>query len=289
VTKDNKQKPDAAAADAAKQGQAAAPAEGAAPKKKGLMPMLMLGGGGLLLLAIVVAGTLYVIKPKATADGTGDQAAVTDSTKTKSEAGAEKKAGAEKAEATASKDSLTKSEGELKVSDPTATPELTAKEIDSADFMPAAVDTAEAMAALSKSIQVMDEANKSAQQEAAKSIEEDSAQEPAWMKKARESLAQKESALNARESALNKKDQQISAKLLKLEQASNDRVVNLAKLYDGMEAAAVAKLMANLDDSIVVALIPRMKQKNASDVLSMIPPVRAAAISKQIITIADEK
>jgi flagellar motility protein MotE (MotC chaperone) len=268
VTKDTKQKPDAAAADAAKSGQAPAGADAAAAgKKKGIMPMLMLGGGGLLLLAIVVAGTLYV---------------TVDSTSAKTAAKPDEKGSPKE------KTDSTLAAGESKPTESHGT-EVAEKNPDSADFIPATVDTAAAMAALSKSIQIMDEANKAAQDEELKSNPEDSIKEAAWIAKARETITQKENALSAREAALNKKEQQITAKLMKLEQATSDRVTNLAKLYDGMEGAAVAKLMANLEDSIVVSLIPRMKQKNASDVLTLLPPVRAAAISRQILTIADEK
>ncbi|MFZ1683209.1 MAG: hypothetical protein WAU88_03670 [Candidatus Zixiibacteriota bacterium] len=283
MTKDTKQKPDAAAADA-KSGQAPAGAEAAAAgKKKGIMPMLMLGGGGLLLLAIVVAGTLYVIKPSADAGSAEEQAtAAVDSTAAKSATEHEKTESPK--DTSASK--LATDESKSGESHGT---EVAEKNPDSADFIPAAVDTAAAMAALSKSIQIMDEANKAAQDEELKSNPEDSIKEAAWIAKARETITQKESALSAREAALTKKEQQITAKLMKLEQATSDRVTNLAKLYDGMEAAAVAKLMANLEDSIVVSLIPRMKQKNASDVLTLLPPARAAAISRQILTIADEK
>jgi flagellar motility protein MotE (MotC chaperone) len=55
-----------------------------------------------------------------------------------------------------------------------------------------------------------------------------------------------------------------------------------------MEPRAVAKLMANLDDETIVSILPRMKSKNASAVLALLPPQRGARLSKQMITIAEE-
>ncbi len=269
MASDSKQKPEASKTDS-KNPQ---PAEGAAPEvvkaKKSLMPLLMLGGGGLALLGLVVFGTLFFVRGKA------KQA---DSAEAKKEG-----------VVVATVDSIhpaTPTEKTIlaeKAAPSTAQP-------DSADLLPAQVDTAAAMAALSKTIQVMDEAHQAVHDaDSTAAGVEDSVKEAGWAAKAREALAQKELALNARAASLDKREKDIASKLLKLEQATNDRVTNLAKLYDGMEPAAVAKLMANLDDTIVVSLIPRMKQKNASEVMSLIPPARAATISKQIITLADEK
>ena len=61
----------------------------------------------------------------------------------------------------------------------------------------------------------------------------------------------------------------------------------LAKLYDGMQAPAVAQLMANLDDNTIVQLLPKMNAKQASAVLALMPPQRAAKLSKQMMTIAE--
>ncbi|HWR84161.1 MAG TPA: hypothetical protein VN285_12745, partial [Candidatus Deferrimicrobium sp.] len=81
--------------------------------------------------------------------------------------------------------------------------------------------------------------------------------------------------------------QEVSKKILRLQRAESERITSLAKLYDGMEAKAVAKLMADLDDEIVVSILPRMKSKNASEVLQMLPPKRAAKLSREMLAIAD--
>jgi flagellar motility protein MotE (MotC chaperone) len=72
-----------------------------------------------------------------------------------------------------------------------------------------------------------------------------------------------------------------------IEKAESTRITQLAKLYDGMDARAVAQLMANLDDLTIVSILPRMKQQNAARVLQMIPAKRAARLSKKMMTIAE--
>ena len=117
---------------------------------------------------------------------------------------------------------------------------------------------------------------------------EDSVEAVHWLEQEKKRLTKKEAGLDARQRELDVLDKQVSQKILKLEQAESTRITNLAKLYDGMDARAVAKLMANLDDGTVVSILPRMKIKNASAVLSLFPPKRAAKLSKQMITIAEK-
>lgn len=116
---------------------------------------------------------------------------------------------------------------------------------------------------------------------------EDSIEAVNWLIAEKSKLAEREKELDAREKKLNVLDSKVSQKITRLEQAESTRVSKLARLYDGMEARAVAKLIANLDDATVVALLPRMKLKNASAVLSLMPPARGARLSKQMITIAE--
>ena len=46
-------------------------------------------------------------------------------------------------------------------------------------------------------------------------------------------------------------------------------------------------LQVSLEDETVVSLLPRMKAKNASQLQQLLPPVRAARLSKKMITIAE--
>ena len=98
---------------------------------------------------------------------------------------------------------------------------------------------------------------------------EDSIEVINWFQQEKTSLAQKKKELDARQKEL-------------------ERLYKLAKLYDGMDSRAVAKLMANLDDKTVVSILPRMKIKNASAVLQLLPAPRAAKLSKRMITIAEK-
>ena len=108
-----------------------------------------------------------------------------------------------------------------------------------------------------------------------------------WINGEKDKLRDKEKALSLREIDLNKKEQEVSRKLIKVEQVTASRITDLAKLYDGMDARTVANMMANLDDTTIVSILPRMKQKNASQVLGLLPPQRAAKLSKQMIEVAE--
>lgn len=117
---------------------------------------------------------------------------------------------------------------------------------------------------------------------------EDSIEAVNWLQQEKTALAEKEKELDARQRELERLDKQVTQKILRIEQAESARVASLARLYDGMDSRAVAKLMANLDDETVVSILPRMKIKNASAVLQLLPPQRAAKLSKQMITIAEK-
>ena len=67
--------------------------------------------------------------------------------------------------------------------------------------------------------------------------------------------------------------------LAKKDQVKSERVAYLAKLFDGMKQDEISKLMAQLDDNTIVAVLPKMKAASASKVLAMLPPERAARIT----------
>lgn len=118
--------------------------------------------------------------------------------------------------------------------------------------------------------------------------EEDSIETATWAEKETTRLKEWKGRLDIREKELNKLDEKISQQILRIDQATSTRVSSLAKLYDNMESRSVAKLMANLDDATIVSILPRMKIKTASVVLSLFPSKRAARLSKQMITIAEK-
>jgi flagellar motility protein MotE (MotC chaperone) len=82
---------------------------------------------------------------------------------------------------------------------------------------------------------------------------------------------------------------QVNTALATLEQAESARVINLARLYDGMRPDAVAKLFENLNDEAVMVLLPRMKPANAAKILAIMPPKRAAKISTKMITVLEKR
>jgi len=108
-----------------------------------------------------------------------------------------------------------------------------------------------------------------------------------WLEQEKTAITKREKDIAKRERELEKLHREVSLKLLTLEKAESTRINSLAKLYDGMDQRAVAQLMANLDDNTIVLILPRMKTKNASAVMSLLPPQRAAKLSKQMITIAE--
>ena len=116
--------------------------------------------------------------------------------------------------------------------------------------------------------------------------EKDSLDAVDWLTKEKKRLAGWEEELTARQKELAGLEQEVTKKILRIEQAESARIASLARLYDGMDSRAVARLMANLDDETVVSILPRMKAKNASQVLQLLPSQRAAKLSKQMITIA---
>lgn len=115
---------------------------------------------------------------------------------------------------------------------------------------------------------------------------DDSIEQVNWLEKEKAALAKREEALEKREKELAALDLEVSKKLTTLEQAESNRIAQLARLYDSMDPRSVAKLAANLDDGTVVEILPRMKAKNASQVLALLPAKRGARLSKQMITIA---
>jgi flagellar motility protein MotE (MotC chaperone) len=116
---------------------------------------------------------------------------------------------------------------------------------------------------------------------------DDSIEAEKWLQAEKAALLEREKELTRRERELAKLDERVTTKLLKLEKAQSTRITGLAMLYNGMDPSSVATLMANLDDEMVVSILPRMNPKNASAVLSLMPAKRAAQLSKRMITIAE--
>jgi flagellar motility protein MotE (MotC chaperone) len=66
--------------------------------------------------------------------------------------------------------------------------------------------------------------------------------------------------------------------------AVEDKMYNLAKIFDGMEKQQAAKVFAQMEDSLVIAILPKMKPANASLILQYMEPTRSAQITKLILS-----
>jgi flagellar motility protein MotE (MotC chaperone) len=116
---------------------------------------------------------------------------------------------------------------------------------------------------------------------------EDSLDTLNWIQKEMAKLDKARTEQEKRMKELQALEYKIDQCLVKIEQAESTRIAKLARLYDGMKAAEVAKLFANLDDNTILSVLPRMKPANASKILGLIPPKRAARISTRMITVLE--
>lgn len=94
--------------------------------------------------------------------------------------------------------------------------------------------------------------------------------------------AQKTQLLNEK-SELEKLRSEIKNLMAAKKKADEDRMYNLAKIYDGMDQEKVAEVFGQMDDSLIVAILPKMKPGNSSQVLEFLPPQRSAKISKLLL------
>jgi flagellar motility protein MotE (MotC chaperone) len=252
---------------------AAQAAETKTPKKSGLMMYIIIGVGGMVLVVAIVVGVLMLTKGKS-ADSS-DSAISSDST-------------AVEAATTDSKSHEKPSTKQLSIENQNDI-ELTDAELASLDssFAP---DSQNVLKDVVSSLEFLDykpEDLAKAVEEQLPMTAEDSLEAVDWLTKEETRLAKKEADLTQREQQVTKLNTEASKKITRIEQAETARIGVLAKMYDGMDPKAVAKLMADLDDETIVSILPRMKTNNASSVLGLIPPPRAAKLSKQMITIAD--
>jgi len=110
-----------------------------------------------------------------------------------------------------------------------------------------------------------------------------------WIQKEMVKLDKKTKELEAKRKEYETIEYKVNQSLLKLEQAESARIINLARLYDGMKPHEVSKLFANLSNDVIISIIPRMKPANASKILALLPPKRAAKISTSMITVLEDK
>lgn len=251
-------------------------------KSDGLKKFLLPGAIGVGAIVITVVAVMMFAGDKPAEDQATDTASETEV--------AEKPTTGHESEATYSTDEKHQPSSESHATE-VSDQELAAEEMENLDFLIDESDQS-VMEQITASLEFLDY-DPSMELEGMESegnsgmSKEDSIDAAKWLENEKVALAEREKALVVREKELEKQHQEIQRKILIIEQAESNRISKLAKLYDGMDARSVTKLMANLDDATVVSVISRMKQKQASAVLALISPKRAAKLSKMMITIAE--
>jgi len=248
-----------------------------ASSKKGLLKYILFGAGGLVLVAIVVFGTIFLFGKD---DPEAESADGFEYTTTIDEEDGEESYPSDDAEPVSEVHNVAGAKTQIE----------TGMSIEDS-IMASLEDESDVFDEIMKNLEFLDYDPTS--EELGEDIEpvlssEDSIEQVNWLESEKTRLAEWETKLDARKRELDITDKKVSQKLLKIEQAESAKVSNLAKLYDGMDPRAVAKVMANLDDATVVSILPRMKLKNASAVLSLMPAKRGARLSKKMITIAEK-
>ncbi len=109
-----------------------------------------------------------------------------------------------------------------------------------------------------------------------------------WLEKEMAELDKKTKEYEKKRKELEALEYKVDQSLLRIGQAESARIINLARLYDGMKPHEVGKLFANLSNDIIISILPRMKPASASKILALLPPKRAAKISTSMITVLEE-
>lgn len=226
------------------------------PKKKGsMMKIIIFSVVGIIVVAGISVGTLFLLTPSDSASS--DTAS--DSTHTSRDHSTDK------SHATTDHEEEYDFEDENPIFDEESMMEEIMKNLAEMDYQPDESELSAEVIAMSL---------------------EDSLANMDWLDREKHRLSTWEDSLRIVRKDLEKLEQTVSQQIIRIEQVESAKTATLAGLYDGMDAKAVARLMLNLDDNTIVTIIPRMKTKQASAVLSLFPPKRAAKLSKKMITIA---
>lgn len=63
----------------------------------------------------------------------------------------------------------------------------------------------------------------------------------------------------------------------------NRQIGWMAKVYENMEPEEAVRIFANMDDREVVSLLRRMKQRQVAAILALMPPDRAARLTRSLM------
>ena len=96
-------------------------------------------------------------------------------------------------------------------------------------------------------------------------------------------LQRQKDSLSSEQARLAALKEEIAELLKRKKEADEQKLVELARLYDKMDQQKVAEVFSHMSDSLVVKILPRMKAGNASQVLEYLPSDRSAKISRMLL------
>jgi flagellar motility protein MotE (MotC chaperone) len=96
-------------------------------------------------------------------------------------------------------------------------------------------------------------------------------------------LQKQKAELNSEKASLEALRNEVSRLLAQKNKADDEKMYKLAKIYDGMDQQRLAEVFSQMDDSLVIKILPKMKAANASQVMQYLPPQRSATISRMIL------
>jgi flagellar motility protein MotE (MotC chaperone) len=111
----------------------------------------------------------------------------------------------------------------------------------------------------------------------------------------KQELDRREAELNLLEEELHKQKSEVESRIAKLEEIRNEvanvlkdrvemdqqRVTTLVEFYSNMKPKQAAEVFATLNEDLAVEVLGRMKKKNAADILNLLEPAKARALSEK--------
>jgi flagellar motility protein MotE (MotC chaperone) len=119
----------------------------------------------------------------------------------------------------------------------------------------------------------------------------------ARLRERKQELDRREEELNKMEAELALQRQEVEKKLQDLEQvrrkissvledkvqADDQKVENLVQFYSNMKAPQAAKIIETIDEDLAVQVMAKMKKKTAADIMNLLKPEKAQAISEKYV------
>lgn len=99
--------------------------------------------------------------------------------------------------------------------------------------------------------------------------------------KLEEEIAQQRKEMEQKLKELEEVRKSISSKLEEKVQVDNQKIQDLVAFYSNMKPPQAAKIMETIDEALAVRVIEKMKKKNAADIMNLLKPEKAKAISEK--------